>query len=566
MNKKGHSTAFINLGLLLIAAALAIVFYNLYDDYRAQKAANDVVAHLAELTPETTVPPTEAPAETQTQDPTAPTEEEIVINAPVQAMPVRTINGQEYIGTLKLPSHDLELPIISEWSYPRLKIAPCRYFGSAYTDNLIISAHNYRSHFGTLAELEVGETVTFTDVVGNEFHYQVMLRETLEPTAVEEMAAGEWDLTLFTCTVGGTYRVTVRCERIQENGEETKIYTPSNTKIQEQVQNQPEETVPTEVTEPVETTEVVEEPFWDTVPLYFQTDYPYTMYGSGTIATSGCSVTSLAMVATYMTGHEYLPDELARYFGGRAENNIERLEVGSETLQLAFEETENWDFTYKGLQEGKIAIVLMEEESVFTQSQHFLVLTGLTEDGKVLVNDSYKPNYSNWRLKYGFESGFDQADLIRGYGGGWLYDKSAMPEEPFVYYEPDIDRSNPRYPEIELTFEERQLLAKVVWAEARGESEEGQQAVAEVVLNRMVSDNFPDRLYDVIYGEGQFRSVPYLDDAEPYQAQYDAIDKAIYGPYVLPEKVVHFATFATNKNVWGTIGGHIFCYEYDYDG
>ena len=87
-----------------------------------------------------------------------------------------------------------------------------------------------------------------------------------------------------------------------------------------------------------------------------------------------------------------------------------------------------------------------------------------------------------------------------------------------------------------------------------------QQAVAEVALNRMVSADFPNTMHDVIYGEGQFRSVPYLEDAEPWQTQYDAIECALYGPYVLPMDVMFFAQEATNSNVWGKIGGHVFCY------
>ena len=97
-------------------------------------------------------------------------------------------------------------------------------------------------------------------------------------------------------------------------------------------------------TEPAEELDIISmqiAPGWDHVPLYFQTDYPYTMYGSGTIESSGCSITSLAMVASYLTEHEYLPDELARYFGGRAENNIARLETGSESLQLPFSKAPN---------------------------------------------------------------------------------------------------------------------------------------------------------------------------------------------------------------------------------
>ena len=63
------------------------------------------------------------------------------------------------------------------------------------------------------------------------------------------------------------------------------------------------------------------------IPLYHQTDYPDIRYGAGSIATSGCSVTSLAMVATYLTGHTYMPDELADYFSDyNSINHIDKLE------------------------------------------------------------------------------------------------------------------------------------------------------------------------------------------------------------------------------------------------
>ena len=331
-----------------------------------------------------------------------------------------------------------------------------------------------------------------------------------------------------------------------------------------------EETVPAEPEESVDDREITVIPAledlpepeegYDSVPLYFQTDYPDHMYGSGTIANNGCSVTCLAMVATYLTGHEYLPDELARYFGGVAENNIERLENGAEAMQLPWEKMENFHKTLEALREGKIIIALMESESLFTDSQHFIVLTGYNEDGLIMVNDPYEPNYDKWDVKRAFREGFTEGDICCGFSGAWAFDKSAMPEEPFLYYEEYLG-GEPRYPDIQLTNEERQLLARLIWVEAQGECEEGQQAVAEVVLNRMASSNFGNTLKGVIYGEGQFRSVPYLEDAQPHQAQYEAIERAIYGPYVLPEGVVHFATYPTNDNVWGQIGGHIFCYE-----
>lgn len=297
----------------------------------------------------------------------------------------------------------------------------------------------------------------------------------------------------------------------------------------------------------------------NSVPLYFQSDYPDVRYGSGTVATSGCGITSLAMVATHMTGHTYFPDELADYFGGRAENNIQRLEYASDMLQLPWHKAENIHEIMAALQEGNLAILLMESTSIFTDSQHFIVLTGMTEDGKIFVNDPYAPNYDYWLLKNGFENGFEEGDLLCGYSGGWIYDVNAMPEDPFIYVEekPEIE---PRYPDIELSWEEQQLLAKVIWVEARGEPAEGQQAVAEVVLNRLSSGKFGNNLQQIIFAEGQFRSAAFLDEAEAWQAQYDAIERAQEGPYILPMNVVHFATYAVNGNVWGKIGGHIFCY------
>ena len=130
---------------------------------------------------------------------------------PEMDMPEEDVDGQKYIGVLRIPDLSLELPVISNWSYPNLKNAPCRYAGSAYMNNMVIAAHNYNSHFGHLKDLSPGDEVTFTDVDGNVFQYEVSALEILSPFAVEEMTSGDWDLTLFTCTVGGQSRVTVRC-------------------------------------------------------------------------------------------------------------------------------------------------------------------------------------------------------------------------------------------------------------------------------------------------------------------------------------------------------------------
>lgn len=341
-------------------------------------------------------------------------------------------------------------------------------------------------------------------------------------------------------------RIRLSVEAISEDGEETDLASQ-------------EETLP-EQTEPEEKTVTLRNGF----PLFLQTDYPNVRYGSGTMPTSGCSITCIAMVATYLTGHTYYPDELAGYFGGHVGSNIDRLEYASDMLQLPWQRAENWHKALAAMEEGKIAIVLMNSRSPFTQGQHFIVLTGLTEDGKVLVNDPSGPNYDNWELKAGFENGFHPTTISNGYEGCWLYDPAQMPEEPFIYEEEEVEVEC-RYPDLELTQDDIELLARMVWVEAQGEPEEGQQAVAEVVLNRLAADNFQDTLKGVIYAEGQFRSTAFLEDAEPTQTQYEAVEQALNGPYVLPKDVVFFATYAVNKNVWGKIGGHTFCYQWGMD-
>lgn len=298
------------------------------------------------------------------------------------------------------------------------------------------------------------------------------------------------------------------------------------------------------------------------IPLYFQTDYPDEVYGEGTVASNGCSAACLAMLATYLTGHEYLPDEIARYFGDSAENNIARLENGSEVMKLPFRKAANWHETYAALKAGKVVVALMNSKSLFTDSQHFIILTGLNSEGKIMVNDSYEPNYSKWDIKNGLRNGFRENDILLGYEGGWIYDKAAMPDEPFLYYEPEPVRGECRY-DFTLTENEKWFIAKVVWVEARGESREGQQAVAEVILNRLASDKFPNTLQNVVYAANQFNSAKFLDTAKPYQMQYEAVENALLGPYVLPEDVYYFATTAKTSKIWGKIGGHVFCYA-DY--
>lgn len=149
-------------GLLLFAAALALFAYNLWDGYRAEQSREKLLEEYRDKNQNISDKGEQAD-ESDGQIP------DYQLN-PEMEMPeiaLEDLDGAACIGVLEIPAIDLKLPVLSEWSYPLLKKAPCCYSGSAYLDNLVIAAHNYRTHFGKLKELETGDEVIFTDAAGN---------------------------------------------------------------------------------------------------------------------------------------------------------------------------------------------------------------------------------------------------------------------------------------------------------------------------------------------------------------------------------------------------------------
>lgn len=121
-----------------------------------------------------------------------------------------------------------------------------------------------------------------------------------------------------------------------------------------------------------------------------------------------------------------------------------------------------------------------------------------------------------------------------------------------------------RYTGISLSESDVNILVRLAYHEARGESFEGQVAVVEVVLNRMLSDAFPDTISEVVYqrtGEyWQFSSAPYLDIAEPTETQYEAVKAALTETeYQTTEDTLFFSCGPYNDNVTAVIGKHYFC-------
>ena len=190
--RKKIATTLMTVGVICIGFAMCLLIYNNYENKKAHESA-DVLMESIRLS---------IVEQNAAEEFVDPFDEE---------MKIKEIDGYGYIGYWSIPALELDLPVMSEWDYGRLKISPCRYYGSTKTDNLVIAAHNYRFHFGYLGHLKPGDTVIFTDMESETHYYTVTSVEQLMPTDVDKVKDTGDDLILYTCTYGGAKRITVRC-------------------------------------------------------------------------------------------------------------------------------------------------------------------------------------------------------------------------------------------------------------------------------------------------------------------------------------------------------------------
>ena len=195
------------LGIALILGTCSLMIRNQQEDQNAGIFVEELVPLIREeiiLAQET------MPTEQVIRQENIPDE---LMNPEDLIMTETVINGYAYIGYLMIPDLNLELPIMSGWDDRRLQISPCRFTGTLKGEDLVIMAHNYNSHFGRLSQLSEGTPIQFMDMDGNLWDYSVAAMDILPAEAVEEMTAGEYDLTLFTCAPNRSQRITVRCNQ-----------------------------------------------------------------------------------------------------------------------------------------------------------------------------------------------------------------------------------------------------------------------------------------------------------------------------------------------------------------
>ena len=207
--RKGIGICCIILGICCLIASVGLIAYNYWEEEYAQNSSQTILQDVRETILINTREESLS-EESISEDGDRDQSVEIPVDVPLEMLTTQ-VYGYECIGILSVPVLELELPVLTDWSYAKLKIAPCHYFGSYYEKDFVIAAHNYPSHFGRLSELQPKDLILFTDISGTVYCYEVVLLETLPANATETMITSGFDLSLYTCTPGGANRVTVRC-------------------------------------------------------------------------------------------------------------------------------------------------------------------------------------------------------------------------------------------------------------------------------------------------------------------------------------------------------------------
>lgn len=120
---------------------------------------------------------------------------------------------------------------------------------------------------------------------------------------------------------------------------------------------------------------------------------------------------------------------------------------------------------------------------------------------------------------------------------------------------------------VTLSNNEIDLLSRIVYHEARGESNVGQQAVVEVILNRMKSSKYPNSLHGVVSQPGQFASYK-LINRSMNQSQFNNckknVKKVLKGKTNILSKSYLYFSVGGHSNHAGVIriGNHQFCKTY----
>ncbi|GEM_PF-3490726 len=128
------------------------------------------------------------------------------------SLSVASVYGDSYVGTLEVPELELHLAVDAGFQDGLLsRSAATLWQWHPTTSHLVVAGDDSLAVFGRIGSLVDGSEVSFTNMEGVRFNYQVTSVETVD--AQDEAALQEGDLVLVAPTFGGGRRVVVRCAR-----------------------------------------------------------------------------------------------------------------------------------------------------------------------------------------------------------------------------------------------------------------------------------------------------------------------------------------------------------------
>lgn len=163
------------LGIALIIASLIIVLYSHISASKANEANSRTVSALNSLMPET--------------------HNGFFDDRTDTSMPTVELKKMDYIGIIEIPLYNSKLPVAAKWSNREAEKTPCRYSGSVYDGSLIIGASETQFEWADI--ISIGEKITFTDMTGAVFSYNISDIEVSDKADTDTLLSESFDLSIF---------------------------------------------------------------------------------------------------------------------------------------------------------------------------------------------------------------------------------------------------------------------------------------------------------------------------------------------------------------------------------
>lgn len=190
--KTRRLTLLLILGLSLIVISLGVMLFQYFRMQTGQQQCEAILAQLETLLPEKT--------------------QGIPGLYPDSPMPALQLDGTDYVAVLEIPLFDIQLPVANDWDNRTLSAVPARYFGSVHKETLVIGGEDAPGQFDFCDKIEIGTSVTLTDMTGARYRYTVTRIDRSSNADASWLTEVNCDLTLFCRDTLTMEYIAVRCD------------------------------------------------------------------------------------------------------------------------------------------------------------------------------------------------------------------------------------------------------------------------------------------------------------------------------------------------------------------